>query len=474
MEWADNESTYKGYVFLYDDLSRLTLAYYAENGADYNYKYGVSYTYDKHSNVGTLVRRGNTGTNTFDVIDNLTMSYIGNQLTGVTEWASVPNIGQNQSNDFRTNTLSDGTGTRYSYDANGNRTKDLDQKITNITYNLLNLPRTLTVDGQTNQYVYAADGRKLTTIHGSGSTQVTTQYAGNMIYENNTLKRILVDGGYIEGTTYYYYLTDHLGNNRVVANASGTVQQVNHYYPYGMRYGTDVSTSGQPYKFGGKEFDGDKNLFWSDFHARQYYGTVPGFTTMDPLAEKYPSISPYVYCVGNPIKYVDPDGKKIVIGNLWDRVLNVFGYKTDYVKKVEADLNQLKQDHKDVRQMITDLEKSSNVHQIVMPEKGEWNRAIVNEDKARKNIPQGSVVKYDPGNRKTNRNDDRTPRVGLSHELKHSSDVDKGVSMEGTTENGVPLPEVRAIQVENKVRAKTGDLQRTTYDEKEIQEWLLP
>jgi hypothetical protein len=83
------------------------------------------------------------------------------------------------------------------------------------------LPRTLSFDGQTNQYVYTADGRKLTVIHGSNATQ----YAGNMIYENNTLKRILVDGGYIEGSTYYYYLTDHLGNNRVVANASGAVQQ---------------------------------------------------------------------------------------------------------------------------------------------------------------------------------------------------------------------------------------------------------
>jgi hypothetical protein len=56
------------------------------------------------------------------------------------------------------------------------------------------------------------------------------------IYEDGTLKRILVDGGYIENGVYYYYLTDHLGNNRIVANASGTVVQKNHYYPFGMPF----------------------------------------------------------------------------------------------------------------------------------------------------------------------------------------------------------------------------------------------
>jgi hypothetical protein len=72
-------------------------------------------------------------------------------------------------------------------------------------------------------YTYAADGRLLTAARGTA----TTQYAGNMIYEGTTLKRILVDGGYIESSTYYYYLTDQLGNNRMVGNTNGTVQQNN-------------------------------------------------------------------------------------------------------------------------------------------------------------------------------------------------------------------------------------------------------
>jgi RHS repeat-associated protein len=127
------------------------------------------------------------------------------------------------------------------------------------------------------------------------------------------LKRILVDGGYIEGSTYYYYLTDHLGNNRVVANMSGTVQQTNHYYPYGMTFDDSTSPAVQPYKYGGKEFDKERSLNWSDFHARQYMNDVPRFTTIDPLAEKYPSMSPYAYVANNPIKYIDIAGDSLTL-----------------------------------------------------------------------------------------------------------------------------------------------------------------
>ena len=33
--------------------------------------------------------------------------------------------------------------------------------------------------------------------------------------------------------------------------------------------------------------------------------------SVDPLADKYPNISPYAYCAWNPVKYVDPDGRDI-------------------------------------------------------------------------------------------------------------------------------------------------------------------
>ncbi|MFV0326925.1 MAG: RHS repeat-associated core domain-containing protein, partial [Bacteroides xylanisolvens] len=125
---------------------------------------------------------------------------------------------------------------------------------------------------------------------------------------NNT--RILVDGGYYEGGVYYYYLSDHLGNNRVVANQSGTVIQKNHYYPFGTAFaeGTATEQGKQPYKYNGKELDQMHGLNLYDYSARYYESAIGRFTTVDPLAEKYYSISPYVYVGNNPIIRTDPTG----------------------------------------------------------------------------------------------------------------------------------------------------------------------
>ncbi|MFT4222300.1 MAG: RHS repeat-associated core domain-containing protein, partial [Dysgonomonas sp.] len=80
-------------------------------------------------------------------------------------------------------------------------------------------------------------------------------YVGNVIYENNTLKRILVDGGYYESGNYYFYINDHLGNNRVVADAAASVVQSTQYYPFGTSFADAITTSTQPYKYNGNELD---------------------------------------------------------------------------------------------------------------------------------------------------------------------------------------------------------------------------
>ncbi|MBD8389035.1 RHS repeat-associated core domain-containing protein [Dysgonomonas sp. BGC7] len=119
---------------------------------------------------------------------------------------------------------------------------------------------------------------------------------------------IITEGGYIQDGQYYFYLTDHLGNNRVVVRRDGTVVQKNHYYPFGMAFAENSGDSDQPYKYNGKEFDKMHGLNMYDYSARYMEPAIGRFTTVDPLAELYYSISPYAYCNNNPIKFIDPTG----------------------------------------------------------------------------------------------------------------------------------------------------------------------
>ena len=150
----------------------------------------------------------------------------------------------------------------YEYDKNGNLVKDLNKNISKIEYNLLNLPSKITFgDGKTITYVYDASGAKLLASYQTAlpASSHTIAYCGNMIYEDDTFKQVLFDGGYITFTDnramYHYYLKDHLGNNRVVVSSKGEVEQVTHYYPYGGIMAESTSESVQRYKYNGKELD---------------------------------------------------------------------------------------------------------------------------------------------------------------------------------------------------------------------------
>ena len=248
------------------------------------------------------------------------MNYIGNQLKTVED--NDVSVSLNESADFKNNSTA---AIEYTYDLNGSMVSDLNKRITGITYNSLNLPKTLTgTMGSTtviNTYVYSATGRKLSVEHKkNGSVAKKTDYVGNIIYEGNasstTIKRILIEGGYIEGGVYYFNITDHLGNVRVVANSSGTLVQSNHYYPFGMAFAEGVTTSNQPYKYNGKELDKENGINWYDYDARHMDPALGRFTTMDPLAEKHYNVSPYAYVLNNPLRYIDPDGRIP-----WDRTV---------------------------------------------------------------------------------------------------------------------------------------------------------
>jgi RHS repeat-associated protein len=75
-----------------------------------------------------------------------------------------------------------------------------------------------------------------------------------------------------------------------------------------MSFNEGVGLNIQPYKYNGKELDQMHGLNLYDYSARYYEPAIGRFTTVDPLAEKYYSISPYAYCNNNPLKFIDPTG----------------------------------------------------------------------------------------------------------------------------------------------------------------------
>ncbi len=334
MTWkTGNDNKVRGYKFSYDHLNRLTASAYGEgSGLSSNVnRYGETFQYDKMGNIEAITRYGLQDNNVYGKVDDLTFIYNGNQVVKVDDTVSGPFY----SGAFHFVDGSNAT-TEYTYDKNGNMTKDLNKRISSIEYNLLNLPSRIKRGNGFMAYAYNAIGEKMhysrevdyggnsscTPSDGGGDCRYLsiteyTDYCGNVIYEGddfsefNTTK-VMTDEGYItfNGSTpqYHFYLKDHLGNNRVVLNAGGGIEQVNHYYSFGGLMGESTNGDVQAYKYNGKELDRMNGLDWYDYGARHMDGIR--FTTIDPMAEKYYGVSPYAYCKDNPIKYIDIKGEK--------------------------------------------------------------------------------------------------------------------------------------------------------------------
>ena len=108
------------------------------------------------------------------------------------------------------------------------------------------------------------------------------------------------------------HVTDHLGSVRaVVDGVSGEVIETNDYYPFGSRWNTIASLIDQTNRFcyNSKEEQFRFGTPYIDYGARQYDPVLGRWFASDPLSEKYYGISPYAFCAGNPVKYLDSDGR---------------------------------------------------------------------------------------------------------------------------------------------------------------------
>ena len=111
----------------------------------------------------------------------------------------------------------------------------------------------------------------------------------------------------------YFYHSDHLGSASWITEAGGKPVQHIQYLPYGEPFVNQHPVGYQErYTFTGKERDEETG--YSYFGARYMdHELMTMWLSADPMADKYPSISPYAYCAWNPVKLVDPDGREVYI-----------------------------------------------------------------------------------------------------------------------------------------------------------------
>jgi len=315
---ADRQQLY----YSYDKANRLT------DVLSSNSPYNETFTYDLNGNILSLVRAGQTISKykpspfdeplqdvNYTAIDDLKYKYFGNKLLWVdddaVERASLRN-------DFTDNGAKyDGKNSyaEFIYDANGNMVVDENKNI-KLEYNYLDLPKTILVATGKLDYTYTAAGTKLQTVFIDGSEfpiSQTTDYCGSFVYENNTLSYILTSyGRIIHGDGDFrreYYLTDHLGNIRVVFDEQKNIIQETHYYAHGLQIsGLGINKSTNQYFYNGKELQEEAELNYLNYGWRQLDPQLGLWHSVDKMAEKYPSVSPYAYAMNNPVNMIDVAG----------------------------------------------------------------------------------------------------------------------------------------------------------------------
>jgi RHS repeat-associated protein len=184
----------------------------------------------------------------------------------------------------------------------------------------------------TQSHTYAADGTKLSFKQVAGKIK---SYVGAVEYDAaGVVARIGTEEGYILKRTgwnenskdskfvYYYSVKDHLGNVRLVLDDESNAQvwrktdyhafgiDANNTYPQGPKAGKEKNDR----LYNGKELDSETT--WLDYGFRQYDNVLGRWMCVDPMSEKFYSLTPYNYVANNPIIFIDPDGREIDISEL--------------------------------------------------------------------------------------------------------------------------------------------------------------
>jgi RHS repeat-associated protein len=235
-----------------------------------------------------------------------------------------------------------GVSTSFGYDRNGNLTSKTEG---NSSYSYVwdydNRLKEVRQNGNLLfSYTYDPNGRRVRSLNSGTGVTTTYVYAGiNVIYEatlTESTDYLYANGMRIAkktGATVKYFHSDHLGSTRLVTDSSGQPTFESDYKPFGEEAN---ATGTEKYTFTGQFIEADIGLYY--FGARWYDASLGRFISEDPIKGSMTSSqsqNPYVYCMNNPLRYIDPTG---MMGDIPDWSLPE-NYFDGYVNSVGSLIN---------------------------------------------------------------------------------------------------------------------------------------
>jgi RHS repeat-associated protein len=275
----------------------------------------------------------------------------------------------------------------------------------------------------------------------------------------------------------YFYHPDHLGSASWITDSSGKAIQHLQYLPFGETRVDQRETSWSTrYSFSAKEKDEESGYGY--FGARYYDSDLSIWLSVDPMADKYPSLNAYNYCANNPMILVDPNGEEIWIkadentsyryenGKLFNKDGSEYtGERTGFLGKTTAALDKLNgtkmgskligelQNNKDYKLDITSAISSNYATIGTEYMTGNATNGLLNW-----NADKGEAVPVE-GNQYGCSN----AIVTLGHELSHAHDAMNNLTDVMDSYDNLIKGEWRAVYRENMIRSELKIPLRTHY-----------
>ena len=167
-------------------------------------------------------------------------------------------------------------------------------------------------DASVSKATYTGNTLNFATKYNTLTATVKARYDSLGVVYNGTPQSsanlITATSAKISTPQQYFYHSDHLGSANYITDSNGDVSQHLEFIASGEVFVDERFKNWHtPFAFNGKEQDEETGL--SYFGARYYDPKTNVWYGVDPLAHKYPNVSSYVYCMGNPVNRIDPDGR---------------------------------------------------------------------------------------------------------------------------------------------------------------------